>query len=603
MDRGRAAFAVGRAHQELADYRLAVKHGTGSGFVNLHRVYWDLARAEGRSGNFARSLKFRQKGLDLKNRGTVGRAIRYSVLARYYAEAGDLVGAERSLERAREFRARAFSRSRLKPVNKVMIDAMLNDGRAGLLDAQGRFAEAESLARKAVAMWDPIRHTKSTGSVDPNVRRTSNNCLIANLAVNLRRQGRLVEAELEARRAVRGALRSSGRYSAHTADMLRVLNRVIYEQGRYSEAETLAQANLDIFRRTGVSDAAAFLVRSRLVLADAILAQGRWEEAMTDYDRARSALRSDPESYKTFVAGNVNLSLALINSGRAAEARDILDDLLASNRSRLGAKHYNTAEAGGVLAMALAAIGEKEKALALFRAAVKILLKRSRQVEGEETAKAARGQRLGLILEAYMNLLADIQGSAIESKAGVDAAAEAFRMAAVAQARSVQKALAASATRAAAKDPALADLARREQDAQKQIATLWALLARALNTPTDLQNRDAILDLRTKIDRLRGARAALMEEIVARFPDYAELINPRPATPESARQSLHSNEALISTYVGEDRTLRVGDAEGRRHRIRRPRHRPRRPDRVRRFPAQCVGARRGDPRRYPGFRR
>ena len=66
MDRGRAAFAVGRAHQELADYRLAVKHGTGSGFVNLHRVYWDLARAEGRSGNFARSLKFRQKGLDAK---------------------------------------------------------------------------------------------------------------------------------------------------------------------------------------------------------------------------------------------------------------------------------------------------------------------------------------------------------------------------------------------------------------------------------------------------------------------------------------------------------------------------------------------------------
>lgn len=29
MDRGRAAFAAGRADQELADYRLAVKHGTG----------------------------------------------------------------------------------------------------------------------------------------------------------------------------------------------------------------------------------------------------------------------------------------------------------------------------------------------------------------------------------------------------------------------------------------------------------------------------------------------------------------------------------------------------------------------------------------------
>ena len=96
---------------------------------------------------------------------------------------------------------------------------------------------------------------------------------------------------------------------------------------------------------------------------------------------------------------------------------------------------------------------------------------------------------------------------------------------------------------------------RSEQDAQKQAAALYGLLGNARSVPTDRQNQAAIQSLQTRIDQLRSARAALAQEIEARFPEYAELINPKPATVEDARSILRPGKALIATYVGRERTF------------------------------------------------
>ena len=247
--------------------------------------------------------------------------------------------------------------------------------------------------------------------------------------------------------------------------------------------------------------------------------------------------------------------MALLVSDRTAEAKSIAETALQQNLTNLGEKHYRTALARGVLAMSMAKLDEPKKALAGFTEALPVLLSRSRSSDDETTSLTAREQRLGLILESYIGLLADIRGTDVERGAGIDAAREAFRIADVAQARSVQRALVASAARAAAGDPELADLVRREQDASKQAAALYGLLANARSVPTDQQNQAAIQSLQTQIDRLRAARTALTEEIEARFPEYAELINPKPATVEDARSSLSRGEALIATYVGRERTF------------------------------------------------
>ena len=53
---------------------------------------------------------------------------------------------------------------------------------------------------------------------------------------------------------------------------------------------------------------------------------------------------------------------------------------------------------------------------------------------------------------------------------------------------------------------------------------------------------------------MRGAHATLREEIEKRFPDYVNLIDPRPIVPAEAQAMLKPGQALIATYVAEDKT-------------------------------------------------
>ena len=337
--------------------------------------------------------------------------------------------------------------------------------------------------------------------------------------------------------------------------MLKWLAHIVGAQGRHAEAEQLARAAIDSYRKIGAPEDSFMLASARRDLAGALVYQGRWEAALAEYDTIKGALASDPETFHKFFATNLSWALALAASGRAAEAREVAADALQRNQRTVGKKHYKTAATRGILAMALAKLGESKAALTGFGEAIPILLSRSRQSDDENTTQAAREQRIGLILEAYIGLLADIRGTALAREAGIDAAAEAFRLADVASSRSVQRALGAASARAAARDPDLADLVRREQDSQKQVAALYGLLANVMSAPTDQRDPKAIQDLQVRIDNLRGARAALMEEIEARFPAYADLINPAPVTIEQARAALRPGEALIAAFVGEDRTF------------------------------------------------
>src|ERR1051325_3031571 len=83
--------------------------------------------------------------------------------------------------------------------------------------------------------------------------------------------------------------------------------------------------------------------------------------------------------------------------------------------------------------------------------------------DDDTTAVAARNLRLQNTVEAYLVMLAR------EKNASGEIGAETFSLADAIRGRSVQQALAASSARAAASDPALAELVRKEQDLGKQI--------------------------------------------------------------------------------------------------------------------------------------
>jgi CHAT domain-containing protein len=549
-NRAKAARNVGRAAQEIADLKKAADLTAGTRGWARSQILWELGSAETFSGNLADSIRHRQEsfaGIPDEKKGA--RIPRTAVLAIVSAFTGNLEAADKALAESENLLSvaqnwRGWARQ------KVRWTINVDRARASVADARGLYAEAEKFHRAAVSgNAEEIRKNPS----DKN-RQFIHDLILGNLARNLLRQDRLMEAEIEARKAVLNSLARTGRFSRDSGRTVRELARVIGAQGRYEDAEKLLRATIDIYSRIGAAKESVIVANARLLLAEALVNQEKWQDAVVEYDTVDTALASELAVYGDRAKVKVSRAVALLNVGRVAEALASAQYSLDWHTKAVGNKHFKTAMSRGVLAMILARNGNHEGALDGFRQAIPILLSRSRRSADEETTQAAKTLRLQWILESYLELLGTLPQTAAKTP-GFDAAAEAFRIAQVARSGSVQTALAASSARAAARDPDLAELVRREQDAQKQIAALYGLLTEARSVPTTQQDPGAVNDLRTRIDRLRSARGAIASEISDRFPEYWDLIDPRPATIESARSILQPNEALITTYVGSERTF------------------------------------------------
>ncbi len=57
------------------------------------------------------------------------------------------------------------------------------------------------------------------------------------------------------------------------------------------------------------------------------------------------------------------------------------------------------------------------------------------------------------------------------------------------------------------------------------------------------------------IGKARGDRDKARAEITRRFPSYADLVDPKPPTVDSVRETLREDEALLSFYFGRERSF------------------------------------------------
>ena len=473
LKRGLAAKAVGRIKQAIADLHEAETMSRTYGDALRREVIWELGLAETQGGNPSKNIAYKKEAVDLvKN---LDRGIGYTAtLAIYASTAGDLNEARTAIAKSEALLRDAASRySFLTPIQTYRLKL----AKAVLAQVTGKYAEAEEQGRNSLRDLRAI-HIKS-------VRDKKNLAGIGSrLAQILVKAGKLVEAEVVVRDALNDALNVAGKYTQYTANTVNQLARVLREQGRLDEAEKLAKVVLDIQQKVGMPQDSAKLNEAHASLGDIYVDQGRWQEALEKFDGVKKRITADTYFRKRILDHNPNWALALAKTGKLREARAAAESLVAILTGRLGPKHADTAEAKGILAVVLAASRDNQKALALFHEAVPNLLARARQSEGEASVRSGRIKRLGMILDAYINLLVNILGSKIEKEYGIDAAAEAFRIADVARSQSVQGALTASGARAAAGNPDLADLVAREQDAQKQIASLFGLLAlRLIGSP------------------------------------------------------------------------------------------------------------------------
>ena len=464
-DRAKAAIFVGRfiqARQDLLKtleilHQAGIRETRSGSSLNETEIHADLAHAEQFSGRLGQwrvhtAVRVRFAASRTNDQSPSPYAVAATAAA---AATGWLAEAEAYIESADQRVSNIYNwGSDFAAIVRSQVPA--STGR--VLDYQGRHWEAEPLLRKAVQQ---VRQDRAGGK-NPETRGGRYNLrdawaiveieFLNWLSTNLIRQGRLAEAELTARDSLKVSVARWGRYSPYTARALNHLNWAVAAQNRLDDSRRLTEATLEILDKTGVPAAAWERARLGAHIAGIEMLGSNWQATRDILHDLRELLRkADPTAFRARFRGDPNYLLALIKTDDAPTARAILEPQSKRLGQLLSAQHYQTAEMGALLAMARAAVGETDAALAGFRAAVPILLRHSRAVSGDDIQQRFRRNH---ILESYLDLLADR-----------NLAAEAFPIADVLKGSTVQAAVAASAAQVAARDPQLADLVRREQDA------------------------------------------------------------------------------------------------------------------------------------------
>ena len=339
---------------------------------------------------------------------------------------------------------------------------------------------------------------------------------------------------------------------------------ILVEQGRYQEAEKLARsarrcAAHDRHRRRRARDRARILSR----LGNILILQRKTKQAAGVYAQLERPSRNGRRQQREAFELNGSRIAALYATGQIDAGIAAAEALVKRQTARTGAKSYDTASAHGMLAVGYARAGRDADAVREFKAALPILMAATSETdEDDPTLVAARNARLQRIVEAYIGVLA--RGTTMSN----DVAVETFGLADAVRGHAVEQALADSSARMVAKDPALAELVRTDQDHAKQIDAQLGALNNMLALPSDQRDDNTVRAMNAEIDKLRAERKAAQQEIKRRFPAYADLVDPKPPTVDEIKAALRPGEALLSFYFGQDASYRLGGAEGRRRGLR-----------------------------------
>ena len=545
--RAQSRADLGRTQDAISD--IAKAHGYSSDYLDEGSRY-DLLlelllRFSGENKRAIAVLEQMSRKLDALPR-TKGRQFNINRrLVMNYAALGDLGRAEVFVRKNQAL----FNESRSWPnveMFRSSFEANVEAARARLLEARGRFAEAEAAYKRYVAFErDAMAKSKSWPN-PPSLQgfELGIDAGTASVGRMKSRLGRVAEAENEVRKALLSRLSKVGKYHADTALMIANFSDVLRDQARFREAEALARTGNEILETLGFPEASPSRVNSLNQIAVAIAAQRRSkeakalfvqiEEAVRDWplERARAMRLSWSRIYAHYLTGDV--------SGGIALAREYV----TFQKARKGAAHFDTSMARAILAAGLTYAGKDDEALVEFKHVMPLLLGSARDdEEGDLTLRLAADSRLQAVAEANMSLLAratDPQTAAIES----------LQIGEAIRGRSVQNALQASAARSTAKTPALGDLVRKEQDLDKQAVALVTTINQILGAPPEERDEPALQVLQSELDGLRTERSAAKREIGRRFPEYNNLINPKPVSVEDIRASLRAEEALLSFHFG-----------------------------------------------------
>jgi CHAT domain-containing protein len=549
-ERAQARAILGRSNEAIADTEAAIKIG-GDYVRDVSRYQQFLSGQYRVIGDLKRSIaidediskRFEEIG---RNKARFFGSNLRSAMS--YLGLGDIKQAEVFVAKNVALLAEARKWRNFETTGPYF-EAMVENGKARVLAARGKYREAEHAYDKAQAHYQKtIANIPSWPGQNPPTKQSiesTMNFLLAFEGQAKARQGRLTEGEADIRRALLNMLQASGKYSPDAAQVITMLANMLGEQRRWREAEKLARTALDVYRQIGISPETPVHARALNQLASTLNAQSRYDEAEDVYDQVDAATKGwDPER-----AANMRLQWSRIFNNyytRNVETGiDLARQALARQQKRVGDNHLDTANARAVLAAGLTFARKDQEALKEFGQAMPALLAASRDSEDDDVSvSSAADSREKVVVEAYLALLSR------NRRAVPNVASESFRLGERIRGHAVESALSASSARATASDPALAELARKEQDLQKTIGAGLGVLNNMLGLPAGERDEKELAALRANIDKLRTERAAARTQIEKRFPGYADLVAPKAASVEEMRGILKPGEVFVSFYFG-----------------------------------------------------
>ena len=345
--RATARAAIGRLKELIADSEKAVQTARAAGDAHLlGRTLQFLGLQYVTAGDLKQAVAIYQQQVSSTAPGAKGFLFfAYRHLALISIQLGDIAQAEgfvrRSTTLINEARTSGFPQWRSAyATGGQSWEAEIELGRALILEARGRYAEAESAYR--------IAEARRRASI-PNLLKAPNAPTLTQLeqaadfmvvaqARMKARQGRLAEAEAEARRALLARLKDQGKYSPTTPVFIMTLASVMVEQGRYSDAEKLIRVALEIYHAVGAPAESQGNVQMLSHLANVLTLQYKESEAAEAYAEADKAMAKwEPARREALDLSGARI-LSLYASGRTARGVAAAEILVKKNAARLGKK-------------------------------------------------------------------------------------------------------------------------------------------------------------------------------------------------------------------------------------------------------------------------
>jgi len=557
--RGQARGHLGQLNDATADAEKALELARGHVEPNLlGRVEQFVALEYQFAGQPKRALELYERQLrDTDAKGARGFMFgAYRSISQILLKMGDLAQAEaylqRNLKLIQEARTSGLPGWRSGYAGRGQSwEADVEYNRAIIFQARGQFALAEKSYRLAEQRRRAsVKGLLTTGKNPPPESQIleAADRMVLDTAFMEAKQGRLAEAEADARRALLARLKDKGKYNPSVPIFIGGLASVLIDQGRYPEAEQLMHVAIDINRQVGVADDSGTVVHELATLANILNLQRKRKEAIAIYAEIDKATANwDPKLRESLDLNGSRIN-SLYAAGQFERGVAAAQALLKRQIAQTGEASYDVANTRGNLAVGYMRLGRDEEAKRELDAALPVLMAGARENADTDNsaALALRSDRLQIYIENYIILLNRMPAAEGDDSAAV----QTFALADSIRGQTVQHALAESSARAQIKDPALAELVRQEQDLTKQVNAQLGTLNNALALPSGQRDETGVKALNVAIGNLRVQRDKLRAEIAKRFPSYANLITPKPPSVADIKAILKPDEALLSFYFG-----------------------------------------------------